>query len=127
MSRHEQKTEDGWTIVVGWDPPLETYFGQVIAPEPEGPCLDPACEVREHLGEHDLSDCQDNDPKVWVGYGAAAKDEISTVDQLAERLGEHGRVARFYQVALEADRQANPRTERAPAIQAMLDKIAEGF
>jgi ClpP class serine protease len=32
MSRYEEALPDGRTVVFGWDPPLLTYFGQVIDP-----------------------------------------------------------------------------------------------
>lgn len=62
MSRHDIPTVEGVTVVVGWDPPLQTFFGQVYHPE----------------------DDEDAGPRLWVGV----MDRLSTVEDLLDELGE---------------------------------------
>lgn len=60
MSRHDISLPAGRTLTVGWDPPLQTFFGIVIAPDEDG-------------------------PRLWVGSDPQAP--LRGVDQLAAALG----------------------------------------
>lgn len=68
MSRHLiVKNADG-EVVVGWDPPLGTFFAQIFGPEPEDPD-------------------EDENLIAWIGYEPR---QVQTVEALAAWLAEHG-------------------------------------
>lgn len=60
MSRHEIALAGGRTLTVGWDPPLQTYFGQVHGPDAE--------------------------PELWVG---TELHELYELDDLARAVAPH--------------------------------------
>jgi hypothetical protein len=83
VSRHTFETADGQHLVtVGWDPPLQTYFGQVHLRLDRIPCDDPECV--EHFGSHARSECREPEPLVWVGLDLH---ELYDLDSLARALG----------------------------------------
>lgn len=79
MSRRECPVIGGDVVVVGWDPPLQTFFGQVYERGEDG-------------------------PSVWVGAG----DRLPTVEDLVDALGEWGgAVSGATRIALVEDKDAN--------------------
>lgn len=81
MSRHVVEGSGGIRLVVGWDPPLQTFFGQVH----EGP--------------------EDGNPIVWVGTDLH---ELYELDDLARALRGHAMaITPELALQLERDREAN--------------------
>lgn len=82
MSRYPTPTiQPGQTCVVGWDPPLGTFFAQVHA------C--PTAKRRTRL-------------LLWVGTDI---EEIRTVEELAQALAPYANLPANLQRQLEADRR----------------------
>jgi hypothetical protein len=80
VSRHATALAGGRTLTVGWDPPLQTYFGVLRA------------------------DDQD-EPVFWVGTDLH---ELYELDDLARALREHARVLTpELALRLERDREEN--------------------
>jgi hypothetical protein len=82
MSRKEIGLSDGALLVVGWDPPLATFYAQVFKPGTTHVCTDSRCSVKEH---HIRRDCQDELIELWLGmdYG-----ELTTLEALVRVLGD---------------------------------------
>lgn len=73
MSQSVFRVDDTTECMVGWDPPLGTFFGQVYKIDGDGQRVE--------------EDEDGNDGTVlWVGASLA---EIRTVDELARRLKPH--------------------------------------
>jgi hypothetical protein len=84
MSRHEIPARDnGLTVVVGWDNPLQTFFTQVARPS--------------------VSDEDDDHMLLWVG---TAPREVITVEDLARHLGPFADLPAELAEQLRADRAA---------------------
>jgi hypothetical protein len=104
MSRHILTAKDpALRVVVGWDPPLATFFLQV-----------------EDLRKEDD---EDEDPMVaWLGF---EPDEIPTVEALAEKLAPWAEIPMETRLRLAAERLVNngdPRVE-ATLTDALLDAV----
>jgi len=71
-------------VVVGWDPPLSTFFGQIYMLEREH---EPGCQSKtEFVTEGHQEDCVcDNAPVLWVG---ASGPRIMTPDHLEDVLND---------------------------------------
>lgn len=84
MSRRPIDTPDdaAWDIVVGWDPPLQTYYGQVMP----------------------LGDISDDDLLLWVGRSPG---ELLTVPALDAALGAWATIDAELWNELERDRETN--------------------
>lgn len=80
MSRHST-TIAGCEVVVGWDPPMQTYFGQVY--------------------DHTLED-EDENPIVWIGL----MDNVTSLDDLREQLGRYGTAVDVFAGMLEQEANA---------------------
>lgn len=101
MSRHDVPTRDErYAVVVGWDPPLQTFFAQVL----------------ERSREHD-----DDTMVAWVG---TARGEIPTVEGLAEQLSPYASLPADLQDTLQAE-SAEPRVERPMEIAALLERLEQ--
>jgi hypothetical protein len=100
MSRYDIPTRaPGLLAVVGWDNPLQTYFGQVLRPE--------------------TADYDDDNVLLWVG---AAPREVITVEDLARHLAPFAELAPQVADQLRADRAA--KLEHSPtAVQQVLLSI----
>jgi hypothetical protein len=83
MSRHELDDDDiadpDTEVWVGWDPPLRTFFVQVLSPN-------------------------DDDPILWAG---ALPQELPTLENLVTALGSHGTIPAALLATLSADQAAN--------------------
>ncbi|WP_146221666.1 hypothetical protein [Komagataeibacter oboediens] len=66
-------------VTVGWDAPMQTYFGQVADPDADG---------------------EDDDLVLWVG---TASHEIPTIDRLAELVSDYAVIATDVREKLHAD------------------------
>lgn len=91
MSRHHLKPKNlDHDVVVGWDPPLATFFALV----------------------QDLRAPEDDDPSVhWAGWNTG---ELPTVERLAESVAPYAEIPMEMRLRLAADRIANtgfPREE----------------
>lgn len=88
MSRYAIREGADLEVVVGWDPPLQTFFVQVYIPEgrPSG----------------------DDQILVWEGTEPEA---ITDVEQVRELVGEHAEVSDQVLMRLENDRK----TSRPPS------------
>jgi hypothetical protein len=88
MSRYHVKT-NGYTIVLGWDNPLETYFAQVWKGEPE------SAENRHpdfpSLGPH---------PLLWLG---TERHQVPTVEELMVKLRPYVELPPSVREQLKAD------------------------
>jgi hypothetical protein len=85
----------GLVVIVGWDPPLETFFGQVLnrwAASEEDQCL------------------------AWVGARARA---IPTVEQLEALLSDYAHFTETWRARLRLDRETSPRPRRLPRVMRM--------
>jgi hypothetical protein len=78
------------TIVLGWDPPLSTYFAQVWKGEPGSP-------------ENIPSDHPDYEPEplLWIGV---TREEIPTVETLAKCLKPYATIPAELTECLRAER-----------------------
>jgi hypothetical protein len=64
VSRTEIALSEGALLVVGWDPPLATFFAQLFEHGTTAPCRDDDCFIDE---PHIRRDCQDDLIRLWVG------------------------------------------------------------
>jgi len=80
LSRYpiEARDPSRYTVTVGWDSPLQTYFGQVI----------------------DKATDRDFDMKLWVGTNPR---ELNTVAELQDRLKDYAIIPKEVQNALAFD------------------------
>lgn len=85
MSRFEVAFPEDGLLVVGWDPPLQSFYGQVFPAGALASCRDSDCWNEE---PHVRRDCNDDWPEPWVG---CLHGELPTVERLVEALGEYGR------------------------------------
>lgn len=82
MSRHKLPTENPrYEVVVGWDPPLQTYFAQVFDAEGE----------------------EDDQPFIWLG----ADGRFVPWSEIAAALAPYASVSRELMAALAEDRKLN--------------------
>lgn len=89
MPRYELRgREPHWSVVVGWDNPLQTYFAQFWDDRLNG--------VGEENGE---------EPVLWVGCYYA---EVPTVSDLQHWLGEYVEIPPDIREQLRQDRAASP-------------------
>lgn len=79
MSRHSIDLPDGGELTVGWDPPLDTFFG-MVADEP---------------------DCDDDEVRLWVG---TSRSELPTVEHLFHALGAYTQYVKQLADDLERER-----------------------
>lgn len=83
MSRHYVRTKPE-EIIVGWDPPLQTYFFQIIGPEREE---------------------EEDDLVIWVG---ASPSELPTVESLAVALAPYATLSAELAHKLEVEKADSP-------------------
>lgn len=82
MSRHQLRPRDpGHKVIVGWDPPLETYFAQVID------------RKKEVAGE-------DEKFVLWIG---CSHREITDLDGLRQRIKRYAYISSETATALYGD------------------------
>jgi hypothetical protein len=99
MSRYAVPTRnEQYGVVVGWDPPLDTFFGQVFD--------------HTHGHEHDA-------PVFWTG---TRRGEVSTVAALGDALADYATLPVALQEQLGADSRV-PREPVAPEITQLLDAL----
>lgn len=84
-------TEDGLGCLLGWDPPLGTYFAQVYLVDDEGGRVDLYLDDDEN---------EQSGTVLWVGHSPG---EIRSVDELVGSLGELIEVPGNIKAALVAD------------------------
>lgn len=99
MSRHETKgTDPAHYIIVGWDPPLATYFGQVhVRPLHDDPDRSPD----DDDDPDDRSPDPDDNPVCWVG---ASLPQLKTVDALEAAMQPYLKISPELRTALEDDK-----------------------
>jgi hypothetical protein len=83
MSRHWFTVEPHLKVIVGWDPPLQTFFGQVHDLQPQDP---------------------DDNPVLWVGAGPP---QLISVAELEEALKDYCTISPELRATLEADEAAD--------------------
>ena len=99
MSRYEVPTRnEQYEVVVGWDPPLDTFFAHVF----------------DHTHGH-----EDDDPVFEIGQRRGA---VPTVSALGEALASYATLPLALQEQLGADSRA-PRVPVAPEITQLLDHL----
>ena len=87
MSRHTVRDDDQFTVVVGWDPPTQTYFVQ----------------VHNVKVKRDDPDSREAIP-VWAGFKPG---EISTPEEAAEKVQKWVQIPDDVLVALREDKEGN--------------------
>jgi hypothetical protein len=108
MSRYRFQTQRG-TIYAGWDNPLATYFLQVWATDPEAEEAD--------------ADDPEPEPLLWLG---CRKGEVSTVEELCQRLSPYGEMPATMKEALRNDaREATPPTPHQERVLDVLEQPRE--
>jgi hypothetical protein len=89
MSRFERALPEEGLLIVGWDPPLQSFYGQVFPAGAMARCQDPNCWNKDV--SHVRRDCYEDEdhpwPEPWVG---CSFEELPTVERLEEALGEYG-------------------------------------
>lgn len=99
MSRHGITLPNGAELVVGWDPPLRTYFAVV-------------------------DDGIDDEPRLWIG---TTREEITSVDDLFLQLGPIAEHVRHLAASLAWDRSlagVRPRPDdRPPALKELTEYL----
>ena len=99
MSRYEVPTRDEqYEVVVGWDPPLDTFFAQVF----------------DHTHGH-----EDDGPVFEIGQ---RRGEVPTIERLGEALAHYAILPVALQEQLGADSRV-PRAPAAPEITQLLDQL----
>jgi len=99
MSRYEVPTRnEQYAVVVGWDPPLATFFAQVF----------------DHTHGH-----EDDDPVFWTG---TRRGEVPTVAALSDVLAAYTTLPAPLQEQLGADSRV-PREPAAPEMAQLLDHL----
>lgn len=131
MSRHtiEAREPAAFEIVVGYDPPLDTFFGQVINREVRAR-IERAREERERAyrdaltrgvaPQNERDEAEDEDYfTLWVGTTGG---EVQTVEALAEALAPYAVLTPEMQEALRRDREreAHPPTRYQQLMRSLL-------
>jgi len=99
MSRYEVPTRnEQYAVVVGWDPPLDTFFAQVF----------------DHTHGR-----EDDDPVFEIGQ---RRGEVPTVAALGEALAAYAILSAVLQDQLETDSRV-PREPVAPEITQLLNEL----
>lgn len=136
MSRHTiEAGEPGrYEIIVGYDPPLDSFFGQVIDREVRAR-IERAQEEHERAYREALAsgvgpetnenEAEDEDYfTLWVGTTVG---EVPTVDVLAEALAPYATLTPEMRETLRADRerQTHPPTRYQQMMRSVLDDITK--
>lgn len=136
MSRHtvEAREPERYEIVVGFDPPLDTFFGQVIDRETRA-TVEHRQERREQLYRDALASGVEPEPDddestdedyftLWVGTSVG---EVLTVEALADALAPFATLTPELRETLRNDcaREARPPTEHQLLIRSFLDGITK--
>jgi hypothetical protein len=82
VSRKEIALPENALLVVGWDPPLATFYAQAFEAGTTSACTDADCFIEE---PHIRRECQDDLITVWVGTSFG---ELPTVEDLQRALGD---------------------------------------
>jgi hypothetical protein len=82
MSRHVVRDDEQFRVVVGWDPPLQTYFAHV----------------------HDLSKDEEDEIVLWQG---TKPDELPTPNVVATTIKEWAQLSDEVFIALCWDKEQN--------------------
>lgn len=92
----------GFEVVVGWDPPLQTFFAQTY---PTNKKHDhPKCRSEREFVEHGDETCLcDLDTEVWIG---ASRGEIPNVETLRHLMGAT-KIPQEVAQGLREDQEAN--------------------
>jgi hypothetical protein len=108
VSRTEIALPNNALLVVGWDRPLATFYGQAFKPGTTSNCQDDGCFIRE---PHVRRECQDGLITIWVGTSFG---ELPNVEDLERELG--GIAASLTEDTKAELRQAKAAsTEQAPS------------
>lgn len=137
MSRHtiEARDPDRFECIVGYDPPLDTFFGQIIdrmararleRAQEEGERRDSAyAEATSEGVGPDTGESEDGDYFVlWVGTTVG---EVPTVEALTAALAPYVSLTPEIGESLRRDREreAHPPTRHQQMIRSLLDDIAK--
>lgn len=134
MSRHtvEARDPDRFECIVGYDPPLDTFFGQVIDREILARLVQAQeerkrtdAEATSEVVEPDFGESEDEDYFVlWVGTTVG---EVPTVEALTAALAPYVSLTAEIGEWLRRDREreAHPPTRHQQMIRSLLDDIAK--
>ena len=133
MSRHTiEAGEPGrYEIIAGYDPPLDSFFGQVIYREVRAR-IERAQDAREWAYrealskgvEPEMDEDEDDYFTLWVGTTVG---EVPTVERLAEALAPYAVLTPEMLETLRADREreAHPPTHYQQMMRSVLDDITK--